>query len=383
MRRPRGTGSLFKKPGSRIWWIKYYRGGVPVRESTGTANKITAGDTLKDKIAPTLQALAGPRIGRMRIAELADGLLRDYRVNARKSLASTELRWTVHLEPVFGRMRACDLSTECLNRYVDQRKAEGAENGTVNRELAALKRAFYLGFRCSPRKVQSVPTFPHLKESAPRSGFVEDGDYNKLCDSSRGELWLRTLLALAYTFGFRKSELLNLRVRQTDLLNRSIVLDVGSTKSGAGRVVKMTNEVYELLRASLSGKAPDDLLFTRGKEPVLDFRGAWYSLCERASLGGWVKGPDEKEHWQGLIFHDLRRSAVRNMVRRGVSEKVAMMISGHKTRSVFDRYNIIDESDLADASRRIEQGARAHPEFGHSTGTVEAEQSGKDVVKSM
>jgi integrase len=119
----------------------------------------------------------------------------------------------------------------------------------------------------------------------------------------------------------------------------------------------MTSEVHGLLEACIRGKSAHDFVFTRKNgEPVRDFRGSWYTLCERSGLGRFVKGEDEKKRWEGLIFHDFRRSAVRNMIRSGVSEKVAMKISGHKTRSVFDRYNIVNESDIEEAAMKIENG---------------------------
>jgi integrase len=172
----------------------------------------------------------------------------------------------------------------------------------------------------------------------------------------------RTLLALGYTYGLRKAELLNIRVGQVDLLARSIRLNPGETKNGEGRTVVLTTECYELVLQMVRGKQADDFLITRdnGKR-VKDFRGTWDALTAAGKV-------------PGLRPHDLRRSAVRNMMRRGVTEQVAMRISGHKTASVFRRYDIVSEADLAEAALKVESGAKAElarADEIHSSCTVE------------
>jgi integrase len=158
------------------------------------------------------------------------------------------------------------------------------------------------------------------------------------------DLWLRTLLTLAYSFGFRREELVTLKVSDVNLLAGT--LQLRDSKNGESRKVALTGDAKNLLAACVTGKGPEDFVFTRecGNE-VKDFRETWKKLTLAAGV-------------PGLLLHDMRRSAVRNMVRGGIPETVAMQISGHKTRDVFDRYNITSERDITDAARKIEISQR-------------------------
>jgi hypothetical protein len=118
--------------------------------------------------------------------------------------------------------------------------------------------------------------------------------------------------------------------------------------------MKMTQDVFNLLQACIAGKAEDDVVFTRPKgQLVVGFRKRWEKLTTLAELSG-------------LLFLDLRRSAVRKMVRRGVPETVAIKISGHKTPAVFDRCKVTSEADLADGARKIEAGKQVWAENGQN-----------------
>lgn len=161
-----------------------------------------------------------------------------------------------------------------------------------------------------------------------------------------------------------------MRCPQVDLLNDTVCLYSGETKNDEGRLVRLTKECRELAVELRKGKQPEDYLFTRENgKPVRDLRRTWDTLVEAAGL-------------PGLLLHDFRRSAVRTMVRRGVPERVAMKISGHKSRSVFDRYNIVSEADLADATRKIEAGAR-NSEIIHSEPETQLEKREENARKPV
>jgi integrase len=352
MSRPRGTGSIYLQKGSAVWWVKYYRNGKPYRESTHKTNEKEAQDFLTKRLGEIVTGnFSGPKTERVRIDELADDILRDYRINAKKSLDDVEARWKLHLKPFFGDLRAVDVSSDLVARYVDKRQAQKAKNATINRELAALKRMFHLGQKATPPKVNRVPGFPRLAEDNVRKGFLEDGQYEKLFGSC-SENWFRGIVEVGRTYGWRVGELLNMRVKQVDLLSRTIRLEPGTTKNRDGREVTMTRRVHELLKLCVFGKKADDSVFTHSNgQPVRDFRGKWAKACESAGV-------------PGLLFHDLRRTAARNLRKAGVAEGVIMKIGGWRTRSVFERYAIVSQSDITEAIGRLESRDGHSP--GHS-----------------
>jgi integrase len=151
------------------------------------------------------------------------------------------------------------------------------------------------------------------------------------------------LLRLLFLRAMQRPALLRLRVRQLDFESRTLHLFTGETKSGEGRTVGMTQEIFDLLSACAKDKQPEEHVFTwpSGK-PVRDFRSSWVKIVTTAGM------PD-------LLLHDFRHTAARNLVRAGVDRDTARRITGHATDSIFSRYNIVAEDDLLAASAKLER----------------------------
>ena len=212
-----------------------------------------------------------------------------------------------------------------------------------------------------------------LPENNVKKGFVEDSDFSRLATEAH-ELWLRTFLELGYTYGWRRGELLALKVRQLNFMTRTIRLDPGTTKNREGREVAMTANVETLLRQTVAGKNPDDFVLTYASgKPIRDFRRAWWALCVRAGLGEFCRRacnrpvPKGKKckacgavrpKYSGLIPHDFRRSAAKALRAAGVPESVIMSAGGWKTPAMFRRYGIVSSADQRAAMELLER-ARA------------------------
>ena len=157
-RRFRGEGSIYSRPRSPFLWIKYYRAGKPIRESTRTGDPGKAARFLHQRLAE----VGSDSTEGLRIEQLADDLFRDYRINEQRSLDDVQTRWRLHLKPFLGSVPATQLDSRLLACYIDGRREEHASNATINRELACLKRMYRLAYRSTPPRVASVPDFPHL-----------------------------------------------------------------------------------------------------------------------------------------------------------------------------------------------------------------------------
>jgi integrase len=290
--------------------------------------------------------------------ELTDDLLRDYRINQKKSLERAE-RSVNHLKKFFEGYKAPHITTSRIKEYVETRLNEKASNATINRELSALKRMLNLGAKQTPPLVDRVPHIPMLRENNVRKGFFEHGDFIKLREALPEHL--RGFVTFAYRTGWRLGEITELTWDKVDLKRGVVRLDPGDAKNNEPRSVVVDAEVLEVLNRQwkLRGKSgailPFVFLNAKGTDRIKQFGKSWKTACKDAQIGK-------------RLFHDFRRSAVRNMVRAGVPERVAMTISGHKTRSVFERYNVVSEEDLKQASQK--QADYLDSRMGTISGTI-------------
>lgn len=332
----KGMGRVFKR--GSIYWIAYNYRGKEYRESARTDSESQAQKLLKRRIGEVGSGkLVGPTEERLRFTEMAEELLIDYQINSRRSVV--HVRGSIrHLRNFFGLDRAVEITTGRIKAYIAGRQKEGAANASINRELSALRRMFTLAIQ--EERLRDAPHVPKLQENNARQGFVDHAAFTGL----RANLpeYLRDPITFLYLSGWRVGEMRALEWRDIDLHGRVIRLRPEISKNKDGRLLPLSGELLEIIeRAHLGRRLDSPFVFHRDGEPVGDFRKAWSNACQAGGLAP-------------MLVHDLRRSAVRNMIRAGIPDRVAMTLSGHKTRSVFDRYNIVSESDLSAATEKLQ-----------------------------
>ena len=353
-------GQLRKR--GNIWWLRYYRAGRRYEETSGSTRKSDAERLLRIREGDIARGIpVTSKVGQLRFDEAAADVVADYRVNGKRSLRDVETRIRLHLEPVFGGRRMAAITTTDVRAYTTDRQGRGAAAASISRELAILKRAFRLAAQAGKRL--HLPHIPMLREDNVRTGFFERDEFEAVRDALPEPL--RAVVTFGYLTGWRvNSEVLPLRWSQVDRRAKTIRLQPGMTKNREGRVLP-----YELLpdlEEVVDGQWAEHerlpttgvlcpYLFHRDGRGIRSFKDAWRAACIDAGL-------------PGKLVHDFRRTAVRNFVRAGVPEKIAMTITGHKTRHVFDRYDIVNEADLRGALGKLAV-ARKGTKKGQSAGS--------------
>lgn len=364
-RRANSDGSIYKPKGSRFWWIAYHSGGKRHFESSRSERITDARNLLNEKLGHIRNGVTvTPKVGKLTVAEGLQAVVNDMQMNGKDSVVCGRCGVACcgkegHSHAIARKVKRitqkfvpeapmASITTSRLTQYATDRMAEGASGSTVNQELALIRRAFRLALRA--RELATMPHVPMLKLSNVRKGFFEQAEFDAvvahLPESLRGPF------TLAFYAGWRtKSEVMTLEWSQVDREAKVIRLEVGATKNDEGRVLPyglllelatVVDDAWTRHERLQATGVLSPYVFPRADgRPWKDgFYDAWHAATEAAGC-------------PGKIPHDFRRTAARNLVRRGVPEKVAMQVTGHKTRSIFDRYNIVVEKDVAEALAKL------------------------------
>ena len=339
----KGDGSIYKRGG--VYWIKYYVNGVPYAESTGCSLKEDAKAYLREtNLKIRKPDWLPPEKARITVGSLVDDRLKLYTLQGKTGMYDdAEACWRLHLKAFFEHLRADKIGTQDFRTYQTQRLSEGAKNATINRELQLIGAAFKAAFYHEPPKVQRIPKIEWLPEDNARRVFIEADDCLKLkTAASQRSIQARVAIEIAFTYGWRRGEIVGLQVRNVFLAEKTIRID--DTKNGDGREVPITDTLLPLVTALVVGR--------KGEERLLGFdeyqlHEEWKRICKAAGL---------KPGRSGIVLHDIRRSSARNKRRAGVDQSVIMELHGWRTDEMFRRYAIVD---IADKRQALELEQRA------------------------
>ena len=269
--------------------------------------------------------------------DLARLYLEDFELQRYRSMNTAKPR-VGHLRTFFEGWLAEAITTESIRQYQRSRRDHDAAAATINRETSTLSRMFHLAIHSS--RLERMPVFPkRFEENPPRQGFFEHAEYLKVRHALPAAY--QDVLDFAYYSGWRRNEILYLTWDEVDLDGGVVRLAPHRSKTKTGRVLPLSSPLRAVLERRQQRRTPGDgRVFRRDGVTVRAWRYAIRDACRRA----------EVPH---RLLHDCRRTAARNLVRAGVPERVAMLLTGHKTRAIFDRYNIVNEEELLNAGQRL------------------------------
>jgi integrase len=387
-RRKSGTnGRLYRRPNSAFWWLAITNNhGRVKRESTGETNRRQAEDKLRAK----RDLYGAERIGKAVVPDsevkkrtvksLLDALLAKLELKGVKSLK--QIRSHVgHIERAFGNWPVLDLTEDAIQHYVAARVKKGHAPASINHSLQLLGQAI-TGFLM--KNGFPVPPIEKLPVRNAREGYYSKAEAEALLAALPEDL--RDFVLWSWLTGWRKGEQASLRWEFVDRENRSIRLSWRSAKTPQARTMALTGELAAIVdRRWQARKVPlrsgtsklSEFVFHRGEgegqhagqiAPVRDFDKAFETACEKAGITYGRFG--------GRTLHCFRRTGARNLRNAGVPENVIMQITGHKTRSMFDRYAIVNEHDVAEAMDKVQAHLAALPSVPSNVTPLKVTQQG-------
>ena len=340
--RPRGTGSL--KLVNGIWFARYSSNGKRHHESTKTGDRATAEQWLRRRLKDADRPeFTTPDAKRIRFEALMALVEADH---ARKACRSPIAHAVKHLAEHFAGWPALRITTLDVEKYATERQ-QTATVATVNREVAVLRRAFKLAVQ--KNVLPSMPTFTLGSEKGrERSGFLDDLDTLLTALRAR-DAAVADLTEFAFLSLLRRGNVVGLTWQRFQL-----DVDAGHVVAGTLRLPGTETKNGKPLTLPLSGRllavvdrrwqarvASCAFLFHRDGHPVREYRKTW------AAAATAIGRP-------GLLFHDLRRSGARAYRRLGIDQLTIQRLGGWRTSSMFERYSIVDESDLTDALSKLD-----------------------------
>jgi integrase len=314
--------------------------GRQIQESTHQSDEKEAQRLLNIKLG---EAAAGKYVApeKATVSDLCALVVADHETRKLRESRSVGYRIKNHIKPAIGSLLASQFTPHQVRQYIKSRRAEKAADGTINRELAILRRGFNLGIREEPPLVHRAIYIQMLHEDNVRQGFIEESQYTALRNALPD--WLKAMLVVGYRCGPRFGELTSLERTQVDWGAMEIRVYGKQTKSKRPHTMPIYDDMIEWLRWQ-EARTPKDCkyVFHLDGEQIRDhvFYPAWNEACNAAGL-------------PGLHFHDLRRSAVRNFENGHTNRKVAMGFTGHLTEAIYLRYNIVANQDLHAAAAQM------------------------------
>jgi integrase len=365
-KRERGLGRVYlprdpQHPGRTLqtWWLDYSIEGRRYRESSKSRKRTAAVALLKQRLGQAPEAAAA-RATRVTFEDLKTGIEADYKRRGNRSWDRVRQAF-IHLEAAFGGWDARRITAESLTKYADER-CRVAKPATVKYELTMLRRS--MKGRLNPR-----PDFPSIEVQNARVGFFEQEEYDAIVQELPEPLG--RIAAVALFSGWRKSEILGLTWAQIDFTHEVMRLEPTSTLAGTstknddGRVFPFAGlpQLGDVLREQRA--YVEEVQRRVGAVfPWVWVRGDGRRVCK---IDVAWNGARKRAGYPGRLFHDFRRTAVRDLLRAGVPEHWAMQLTGHKSTQVFRRYAITSESDLAQAVAKLAALHGAAPKVARSS----------------